>query len=244
VKSIDVSASTPGVVASVLQELRDEGGAAKSATDEAEDAASKSVPFVVPVGVSILEAIDSESGKSEERPVITDSELETGLEIPVTGGSMLTETEAATPLDIRESPESVPLATDSVSVEASALESEEVTVSADVEVRVKAASRTTADDGEESPKESESTSFPLPDSEKAEEPDSAPVQAGEVDVATAGQVEGPKAATVELCEDLSTPVTTAGGSTASAPRSVRSQRMSQGNFFKVTSCSARCTSKQ
>jgi hypothetical protein len=92
VKSMDVSVSTPGVDPSVLQALRDEIAAAKFAADKAEGAASKSVPLVVPVGVSISEGIDSESEKSEERPVIPDSESETGLEILVTEGSTLTKT--------------------------------------------------------------------------------------------------------------------------------------------------------
>jgi hypothetical protein len=92
-------------------------------------------------------------------------------------------TTVAAPLNISES---VPLATDSISIETSAVESEEVTVSANVEVSVEAAPPTTAEAGEGSSKESESISSPLLDSEKSEEPrviaDSEPETGSEIPV--------------------------------------------------------------
>jgi hypothetical protein len=66
-KSQEVSEVGSSVDASVLQELRDEITVAKSATDEAKDAASKSVPPVLPVGVSVSEGIDSDWMKKDLR---------------------------------------------------------------------------------------------------------------------------------------------------------------------------------
>jgi hypothetical protein len=84
----------------------------------------------------------------------------------------------------------VPLAADSVLIDTSAGGPEEVT--ADVELKVEATPPAAPDDGEERRKESESPSFPLPDSETSEaarvNADSASVQAGEVKIATAGKV--------------------------------------------------------
>jgi hypothetical protein len=63
---MDVSASTLGSNAWVLQELCDEF-AAKSADDKAQDAVPKSVLPVFAVGVSILEGIDSDRMKKDVR---------------------------------------------------------------------------------------------------------------------------------------------------------------------------------
>jgi hypothetical protein len=59
-KSREVSEVGLCVDASVLQELRGEVAAAKSVADKAKDAASKPVPPVVPIGVSLSEGIDSD----------------------------------------------------------------------------------------------------------------------------------------------------------------------------------------
>jgi hypothetical protein len=83
VKSMDVSASTPGVDAGVLQDLRDEIAYAKGAAEdakatadeakkesgEAKDAASEAYQAVVPVGVSVSEGVDSDRMKKDVRSV-------------------------------------------------------------------------------------------------------------------------------------------------------------------------------
>jgi hypothetical protein len=81
VKSVDISASTPSVNASVLQGLRDEiayakgivedakatGNEAKKESGEVKDTASEAVQTVIPVGVSVSEGIGPDWMKKDLR---------------------------------------------------------------------------------------------------------------------------------------------------------------------------------